>query len=84
MRAKSNSPSPAQRQVQAGVKKQFLISISYLQRQRTNGPVAQGSGWAVMKGDELHGMIFFLGDDDSEFVGEKQSRLPPKSTKVSR
>jgi hypothetical protein len=45
---------------------------------------AQGRGWAVMKGDELHGMIFFHGDDDSEFVGEKQSQLPPKSTKASR
>jgi hypothetical protein len=29
---------------------------------------AQGRGWAVVKGDELHGMIFFHGGDDSEFV----------------
>ncbi len=28
---------------------------------------AQGRGWAVVKGDELHGMIFFHGGDDSEF-----------------
>lgn len=29
---------------------------------------AQGRGWAVVKGNELHGMIFFHGGDDSEFV----------------
>ena len=29
---------------------------------------AQGRGWAVVRGDELHGMIFFHGGDDSEFV----------------
>ena len=32
---------------------------------------AQGRGWAVMKGDELHGMIFFHEGDDSEFVAKK-------------
>jgi hypothetical protein len=32
---------------------------------------AQGRGWAVVKGDELHGMIFFDGGDDSEFVAAK-------------
>ena len=32
---------------------------------------AQGRGWAVMKGDELHGMIFFHGGDDSEFVAQR-------------
>ncbi len=34
---------------------------------------AQGRGWAVVKGDELHGMIFFHGGDDSEFVAKKNS-----------
>jgi hypothetical protein len=29
---------------------------------------AQGRGWAVLKGDELHGMIFFHQGDDSGFV----------------
>jgi hypothetical protein len=33
--------------------------------------VAQGRGWAVVKGDELHGMIFFHGGDDSEFVAKR-------------
>ena len=28
----------------------------------------QGRGWALLKGDELHGMIFFNQDDESEFV----------------
>ena len=32
---------------------------------------AQGRGWAVVKGEELHGMIFFHGGDDSEFVAKK-------------
>jgi hypothetical protein len=32
---------------------------------------AQGRGWAVVKGDELHGMIFFHNGDDSEFVAKK-------------
>jgi len=34
---------------------------------------AQGRGWAVVKGDELHGMIFFHGGDDSEFMAKKKS-----------
>ena len=32
---------------------------------------AQGRGWALVKGDELHGMIFFHNGDDSEFVAKK-------------
>ena len=32
---------------------------------------AQGRGWAVLKGDELHGMIFLHGGDDSEFVAKR-------------
>ena len=31
---------------------------------------AKGQGWAVVKGEELHGMIFFHGGDDSEFVAK--------------
>ena len=33
-------------------------------------------GWAVVNGDELHGMIFFHGGDDSEFVGKKKAKRP--------
>ncbi len=33
---------------------------------------AQRRGWAVVNGDELHGMIFFYGGDDSEFVANKK------------
>ena len=40
---------------------------------------AQGRGWAVMKGDELHGMIFFHEGDDSEFVAKKATET--KTTK---
>ncbi len=32
---------------------------------------AQGRGWAVIRDDELHGMIFFHGGDDSEFAAKK-------------
>ena len=29
---------------------------------------AQGRGWAIIKGGELHGMLFFHNGDDSAFV----------------
>ena len=32
---------------------------------------AQGRGWAVLKGGDLHGMIVFHGGDDSEFVARR-------------
>jgi hypothetical protein len=35
---------------------------------------AQGRGWAMLKGDELHGMIFFHGGDDSEFVARRKKQ----------
>ncbi len=39
---------------------------------------AQGRGWCVVRGEELHGMIFFHGGDESEFLakraGEKKAR----------
>jgi hypothetical protein len=40
---------------------------------------AQGRGWAVVQGDELHGMIFFHGGDDSEFVAKRAKQK--KATK---
>lgn len=44
---------------------------------------AQGRGWAVVKGDELHGMIFFHDGDDSEFVAKKKDESPPKTKTTS-
>ena len=35
---------------------------------------AQGRGWAIINGDELHGMIFFHGGDNSGFVAKKKGR----------
>jgi hypothetical protein len=35
---------------------------------------AQGRGWAVINGEELHGMIFFHDGDDSEFVARMKSK----------
>ena len=32
---------------------------------------AQGRGWAVLKGEELHGMIFFHLGEDSDFVARR-------------
>ena len=41
---------------------------------------AQGRGWAIVKDEELHGMIFFHNGDDSEFVAKKaESRKKSKS-----
>lgn len=33
---------------------------------------AQGRGWAVLKGGELHGIIFFHQGDDFDFVAKKK------------
>ena len=41
-------------------------------------------GWALVKGDELHGMIFFHGGDDSEFVAKKADQPRPKSMRPKR
>jgi hypothetical protein len=35
------------------------------------GDQMTGRGWAVLRGDELHGMIFIHQGDDSEFVARK-------------
>jgi len=45
---------------------------------------AQGRGWAVLKNDELDGMIFFHGGDSSGFVAKKKGQLPPTSKKEGR
>jgi hypothetical protein len=44
---------------------------------------AQGRGWAVLKGEEMHGMIFFHGGGDSEFVAQRNTGpdLKPKKPK---
>jgi len=39
---------------------------------------AQGRGWAIVKNDELHGMIFFHQADDSEFVAKKNREKPKR------
>src|SRR3954453_21298704 len=38
---------------------------------------ALGRGWAVLKGDELHGMIFFHQGDDSGFVAQRAEGEKP-------
>jgi hypothetical protein len=43
---------------------------------------AQGRGWAVLKGDELHGMIFIHLGDESGFVAKRADKGDsPKSKK---
>jgi hypothetical protein len=42
---------------------------------------AQGRGCAVVKGDELYGMIFFDGGDDSEFVARNSTGPKRKAGK---
>ncbi len=44
---------------------------------------AQGRGWAVLEGDELHGMIFFHQGDDSEFVATRPRDKEGTEAKVS-
>jgi hypothetical protein len=39
---------------------------------------AQGRGWAVVRGSELHGMIFFHQGDDSEFVAQRAEEPKPR------
>jgi hypothetical protein len=39
---------------------------------------AMGRGWAVLRGDELHGMIFFHQGDDSGFVAKRAEGKRPK------
>ena len=43
---------------------------------------AQGRGWAVRKGDELHGRIFFHQGDDSGFVAARAA--PEQGTKSKK
>ena len=42
---------------------------------------AKGSGWAVLKDDELHGMIFFHEGDYSAFMAKRAERKKSKKTK---
>ena len=45
---------------------------------------AQGRGWVVLRGEKLHGMIFFHGGDDSEFVAQRKTEPDPKPKKPNR
>lgn len=45
---------------------------------------AQGRGWAVLEGNELHGMIFFHLGDESDFVARKSKAQRPKAQKPTR
>ena len=38
----------------------------------------------MVKGDELHGMIFFHGGDDSEFVAKRSGQPSVKAKKTKR
>ena len=52
-------------------------TAAYLGRQREMD-LTHGRGWAVLEGDELHGMIFIHGGDDLEFVAKKKGRRRAK------
>jgi hypothetical protein len=45
---------------------------------------AQGRGWAIIMGDELHEMIFFHGGDNSGFAAKKMGESSPKGKKGKR
>src|ERR1019366_6408700 len=42
---------------------------------------AQGRGWAILKGDELHGIIFFHEGDESGFVATRAEEKKRKKGK---
>jgi len=42
---------------------------------------AEGRGWGILKGDELHGMIFFHEGDESGFVAKKAEGKKGKKSK---
>ena len=42
---------------------------------------AQGRGWAVLQGDELHGRIFFHQGDDSGFMARRAKGQAHKARK---
>jgi hypothetical protein len=48
------------------------------------GNGADGQAEGVVKGDELHGMIFFHGGADSEFVAKRAKSKPSKRKKSCR
>ena len=50
--------------------------VSHAQEDR----IQESLRWAVVKGDELQGMIFFHDGDDSKFVAKKKGQIS-KETK---
>jgi hypothetical protein len=40
-----------------------------------------GRGWAILEGDELHGMIFFHGGDNSDFVATRPKAQKRRKTR---
>ena len=45
---------------------------------------ASGRGWAVLDGDEIHGVIAIHHGDESEFVAKKKAQPRPKSERKKR
>jgi hypothetical protein len=45
---------------------------------------ASGRGWAVLDGNEIHGVIAFHHGDESEFVAKKKAQPRPKSERKKR
>lgn len=45
------------------------------------GDRISGRGWAMLRGDELHGRIFFHYGDDSAFVARRSAHVAPRPTR---
>lgn len=45
---------------------------------------ASGRGWAVIEGDEIHGVIAIHLGDESEFVAKRKGKPPSKPKKPKR
>src|SRR5260370_1437890 len=52
-----------------------------LARHGRDGPMHGPGGWAVLRGDKLHGMTFVHGGDDSEFVAKGVTEMKCKKMK---
>ena len=59
------------------------VEFSFEGYDHGGGEEMSGRGWAILGADELHGMIFFHGGDDSEFVA-KRAEAPTTAKRKKR
>jgi hypothetical protein len=55
-------------------------SVDFSWEGRDEMDPAQGRGWAVVDGEDIHGMIFFHRGDESRFKAKKENRRRHRET----